>query len=146
MTAALVRLAGPADLPEVYALRVEVFVHGQGVPVEMERDEHDERCDHAVAELDGAVVGTGRLLDGPDGVGLVGRMAVAEDVRGRGIGAALLARLEERARERGVPVLELHAQVRARAFYDRAGYTATGPVYLEAGIEHVTMRKELGPL
>jgi predicted GNAT family N-acyltransferase len=34
--------------------------------------------------------------------------------------------------------------VQARPFYDRLGYTAVGDVYLEAGIEHVTMRKELG--
>ena len=139
----VLRLAGPGDLPEVLALRHEVFVVGQGVPVEMERDEHDERCDHAVARLDGRVVGTGRLLDPDAEVATVGRMAVAEEVRGRGVGAAVLARLEELARERGIAAVELHAQLHARAFYERAGYRPYGEVYLEAGIEHVSMRKEL---
>jgi predicted GNAT family N-acyltransferase len=70
-------------------------------------------------------------------------MAVAGAERGRGTGAAVLALLEETARTRGWPVVELHAQVHAEAFYRRAGYAAYGEVYLEAGIEHVSMRKAL---
>lgn len=134
-----VRLAGPADLPAVMALRYDVFVVGQDVPVELEQDDRDPECDHAVALLDGQVVGTGRLL--PEGS--IGRMAVAESARGRGIGAAVLAVLEQRARERGLPAVELHAQVHAVGFYDKAGYQPFGPVYLEAGIEHQSMRKLL---
>jgi predicted GNAT family N-acyltransferase len=39
--------------------------------------------------------------------------------------------------------VELHAQLSARRFYERAGYTAVGGVYEEAGIVHVTMRRPL---
>jgi len=138
-----VRLAQDADLPAVYALRHEVFVLGQDVPEDLERDEHDEVSDHAVGLLDGVVVATGRLLDPGSGVGTIGRMAVADAARRTGMGAAVLARLEERARERGLSAVELHAQVHARGFYDRAGYLPYGDTYLEAGIEHVSMRKEL---
>jgi len=145
----VVRLAGPGDLPALHALRHEVFVEGQGVPVELEHDEHDAVCDHAVAVLDGDTVGTGRLLapdDGPSsgGPARIGRMAVAETVRRRGVGAAVLTRLEERAVERGWPAVELHAQAHARAFYELAGYLPVGQAYVEAGIEHLTMRKALG--
>ncbi|MGB8651492.1 MAG: GNAT family N-acyltransferase, partial [Mycobacteriales bacterium] len=76
-----VELARPDDLPEVFALRHEVFVVGQGVPGELERDDLDAVCDHAVARVDGVVVGTGRLL--PDGT--IGRMAVAAAARGQGV-------------------------------------------------------------
>ena len=141
---ATVRLAQDADMPAVYALRHEVFVLGQDVPEDLERDEHDGTCDHAVALRDGAVVATGRLLDDGDGTGTIGRMAVAQAARGTGLGAAVLARLEERARERGLAAVELHAQVHARGFYDRACYVPYGDTYLEAGIEHVSMRKDLG--
>lgn len=134
-----VRLAEAHDLPAVFALRHEVFVVGQDVPEDLERDEFDALSDHAVAELAGTVVGTGRLL--PDGT--IGRMAVAAQARGRGIGAQVLARLEERARVRRLDAVELHAQVHARTFYERAGYAAFGESYLEAGIEHVSMRKHL---
>ncbi len=135
----IVRLATTEDMQGLFALRHEVFVLGQGVPEELERDELDAVSDHAVALEDEAVIGTGRLL--PDGT--IGRMAVAEAARGRGIGAAVLTCLEDRARARGLPAVELHAQVHATGFYDRAGYQPFGAVYLEAGIEHQSMRKEL---
>jgi predicted GNAT family N-acyltransferase len=140
-----VRLARSEDLPAVYALRHEVFVLGQDVPEEMERDEHDDVVDHGVALVDGVVLATGRLLPpgAPGAAATVGRMAVAEAARGQGLGAAVLQLLEETARSRSWPVVELHAQVHATGFYDRAGYTPYGDVYLEAGIEHQSMRKAL---
>jgi predicted GNAT family N-acyltransferase len=55
----------------------------------------------------------------------------------------VLAELHRRARERGLTEVELHAQVGARGFYERAGYTAVGDEYVEAGIVHVTMRRAL---
>jgi predicted GNAT family N-acyltransferase len=138
-----VRLAESADRPALHALRHEVFVVGQGVPAELEQDRRDETAEHVVAVRDGKVVGTGRLLVGTDGTGSVGRMAVAEPARGGRVGATMLQLLEERAAELGLTAIELHAQVPARGFYDRAGYVATSDVYLEAGLEHVTMRKSL---
>ena len=150
-----VRLAWPHDLPAVFALRHEVFVVGQGVPEDLERDELDAAAEHAVARQDGVVVGTGRLVSGSideDGrlvpgtagtVGTVGRMAVRESARGNGVGRALLDLLVARAAERGLPAVELHAQVHARGFYERAGFTPFGEVYVEAGIEHLGMRREL---
>lgn len=150
-----VRLARPDDLAEVFALRHEVFVIGQQVPEELERDELDAGADHAVARLDGRLVGTGRLVDGrideqgrlepgtAGSVGTIGRMAVAEAARGTGTGRALLDLLVGRAAERGLPAVELHAQLHARGFYERAGFTPFGEVYLEAGIEHLGMRRGL---
>ena len=152
-----VRLARPDDLAAVYALRHEVFVVGQDVPEELERDALDDGADHAVALSDGVVVGTGRLVDGridvdgrlepgtPGTVATIGRMAVAEAARGTGTGRALLDLLVDRAAERGLPQVELHAQLHARGFYERAGFTPFGEVYLEAGIEHVGMRRALRP-
>jgi predicted GNAT family N-acyltransferase len=153
-----VRLAREADLDEVFALRHEVFVVGQGVPVELERDELDAAADHAVARREGVLVGTGRLVRGridedgrlvpgtADAVGTVGRMAVAEAARGTGTGRALLDLLVERAADLGLPAVELHAQLHARGFYERAGFVPFGEVYLEAGIEHVGMRHLLQDL
>ena len=150
-----VRLATPDDLDEVYALRHEVFVIGQDVPEDLERDDLDATAEHAVARLNGVVVGTGRLIDGrtdeegrlepgtSGAVGTIGRMAVAEAARGTGTGRALLDLLVARAAEKGLPLVELHAQVHARGFYERAGFTPFGDVYLEAGIEHLGMRRPL---
>jgi len=139
-------LATPADRAEVQALRHRVFVEEQGVPAELEHDERDATAVHALSRDDaGRVVATGRLLPDAAGPGLavVGRMAADATARGRGHGSAVLAVLEAAAVDRGQRAVELHAQVTARGFYDRAGYTAMGEEYTEAGIVHVTMRKDL---
>lgn len=138
-----VEVAGPADMDEVFALRHEVFVLGQDVPEDLELDEHDAVAVHAVARAEGTVVGTGRLL--PPGLqgesAAIGRMAVAEAHRGTGVGRAVLALLESCAAERGWDVVELHAQTHALAFYERAGWTAYGEEFDDAGIQHRHMRK-----
>ena len=139
------RLARATDLPAVYALRHEVFVVEQDVPTELERDEGDDSADHGLALVDGVPLATGRLL-APESAGrpaLIGRMAVRRQMRRRGLGTGVLALLEQTARGRGWPAVELHAQLHAKGFYDRLGYARYGEVYEEAGIEHLSMRKEL---
>ena len=142
MSDLVVRLAGPGDLPAAMDVRRLVFVVEQAVPPDIERDGDDATADHAVALLDGRVVGTARLVS-LGRVGVLGRMAVLPEARGRGVGDRLLRLIERRAAERGLTAVELHAQLHARGFYERAGYAADGPEYDEAGIPHVTMRKRL---
>jgi predicted GNAT family N-acyltransferase len=123
-------------------LRHEVFVEEQGVPLDLEIDEHDDEAVHIVALDDGRIVGTCRVLKAGEQAKF-GRLVVARSARGRGIGAALLEDAERRAREMGATCMVLAAQTSAVGLYDRAGYTARGDVYLDAGIEHVTMEKPL---
>jgi predicted GNAT family N-acyltransferase len=136
-------VATAADWPEIAALRTRVFVEEQGVPADIEQDAADATAVHAVSrDGTGRVVATGRLLVG-DGTATIGRMAADPAVRGRGHGAAVLAELHRQAGLCGIRAIELHAQVSARGFYERAGYTADGEEYLEAGIPHVTMVRRL---
>ncbi|HLR78389.1 MAG TPA: GNAT family N-acetyltransferase [Burkholderiaceae bacterium] len=121
-------------------IRHAVFVVEQRVPPEIERDSHDAVCVHVVAyNDDGKAVGTGRLL--PDGH--IGRMAVLPAWRRKGIGARMLQALIGQARDRGFPEVVLSAQAHAQAFYERHGFVAEGPAYLEAGLQHVRMRQRL---
>jgi predicted GNAT family N-acyltransferase len=138
-----VRLATAADMDAAYALRHEVFVVGQAVPAEVERDELDATAVHGVAYDGGRLVGTGRFTGEPGSPAKIGRMAVDADARGRGVGAAVLRLLERAAVRRGHPEIVLHAQASAIGFYDRAGYLPVGDRFMEAGIEHLTMRKPL---
>jgi predicted GNAT family N-acyltransferase len=136
-------VATPADWPEEAALRTRVFVEEQGVPPEIEQDDADTTAVHVLSRDDsGAVVATGRLLL-RGSAAVIGRMAADRAARGRGYGAAVLAELHRQAVVRGATEVELHAQVSARGFYERAGYAAVGEVYEEAGIAHVTMRRGL---
>jgi len=121
-------------------VRYDVFVLEQKVPLDMEWDEMDARCVHAVAyDADGKAVGTGRLL--PDGH--IGRMAVRQEARGHGIGARMLEILVDAARARGDREVMLNAQAQAEAFYERYGFRREGEMFMEAGIPHIHMRRAL---
>ncbi|MFI5802797.1 GNAT family N-acetyltransferase [Streptomyces sp. NPDC051561] len=153
-TAYLVReAAGPGDREACFAVRKEVFVVEQEVPAELEYDEYDATAAHvlAIAE-DGTALGTGRLLHGADAagktgagpeVGSLGRLAVSGAARGLGVGAALVRGIEDVARARGLTAIDLHAQTHALGFYERLGYEAYGPVFLDADIDHRAMRRTL---
>lgn len=121
-------------------IRHTVFVVEQGIPAQLEWDGADASCCHVLALLDdGRAVATGRLM--PDG--RVGRMAVVAEWRGRGIGRAILERLELCARRRHLTGLYLHAQSAAAGFYRKAGYDVRGEPFDEAGIAHVEMTRQL---
>lgn len=121
-------------------IRETVFVAEQGVPLEIELDAWDERCEHAIAyNAAGMAVGTGRLL--PDGH--IGRMAVLRGWRGKGVGGRLLEALIERARTRGMRRVALNAQTHAAPFYARFGFVVAGEPFLEAGIPHLAMVRDL---
>ena len=132
-----------ASLAELRAVRDEVFVGEQQVPVELEHDALDPLCTHALARLlDGTPIGTARLTPERH----IGRMAVRAPWRGRGAGDALLLALVEEARKRGWPEVRLNSQVSAIGFYERHGFQPEGGRFMEAGIEHQAMLRTLdGP-
>lgn len=146
----VVPVENKGDLASALALREVVFIEEQNVPPLLERDDEDARAFHVLAYDGGHAIGTGRLFvckEPPQGEhgrwGQVGRMAVLATWRRRGVGRAMLAFLEEEARRRHLDGLMLHAQLTARDFYRSLGYHAAGPIFVEAGIEHVEMRKPL---
>lgn len=120
-------------------LRHAVFVIEQHVPLELELDEMDAVCQHALAFAGEVAVGTARLL--PDGH--IGRMAVAASWRGRGVGSALLQALIAHARQRGHAEVVLNAQLQAAGFYARHGFVQRGGEFDDAGIAHVEMALSL---
>ena len=118
-------------------IRFSVFVEEQQVPAEIELDEFDPLCMHALAfDAQGRVLGTGRLL--PDSH--IGRMAVLRQARGAGVGSALLQALMDAARARGDREVLLSAQTHAIPFYERFGFVVEGEEYDDAGIPHRVMR------
>jgi putative acetyltransferase len=95
----------------------------------------DEGVDFYVLRSDGRAAACGGVLlvpptDGDVGYGEVKRMYVRPEFRGAGFGRAILERLADRARERGVSVLRLETgiqQVEAIGLYERAGFRTRGP-------------------
>jgi predicted GNAT family N-acyltransferase len=138
-----------ARLGEALALRTAVFVDEQGVPPEEEIDDYDRPGSTAVHALvtgdDGVAIGAARFYAQDTRTVRIGRMAVAASARGRGAGSRLLSALADEARRLGYERAHLHAQVHAREFYLRAGYTDDGERLWDAGIDHQPMTKVFGP-
>ena len=136
-----------------WRIRQRVFIGEQGIAEAIERDGLDDLAWHFVAWEDETAVGTARVvgLDGcnrpvpPAGAAAVkiGRMAVLPSKRRLGIGRQLLDAALEVAREKGLCRAELSAQEYVVAFYEQAGFRVEGDPYVEAGIPHRRMSRDL---
>lgn len=122
------------------SIRETVFVNEQHVPEALEWDEQDADAVHFLAiGTDNTPVGCIRLLPS----GQISRLAVLERFRNQDIGSALLSAAENEARQKGMKEIFLHAQTQAAHFYENAGFTVSGGIFLEADIPHRQMFKEL---
>ena len=131
------------EMEAALAVRMRVFVAEQSVPAEEELDEEDATAIHAIAQHSGLVIGTGRLLIRDGSAAQIGRMAVDQPWCRQGVGGELLLFLELEARSQEVSRFTLHAQEYVKDFYAAHGYLEHGDVFLEAGIRHIEMRKEI---
>ncbi len=127
---------------DAFAVRIAVFVEEQGIDRSDELDDFDASATHCVAYVDGTPAAAGRLLLFDDHA-KIGRMAVLASHRGAGVGALVLDALEREAAAHGIRHIKLSAQLHARGFYERCGYTAHGDLYDDVGIPHVDMEKRL---
>ena len=131
------------DQSDCFAIRTEVFVEEQGVPKEEELDGWDRTSMHALARVNGIPVATGRLITIDNKDAKIGRMAVKLEYRRIGIASLILDFLEEKARKKGIQNITLEAQEYVKQFYSDRGYSEWGQVFLDVGIPHIKMGKEL---
>ena len=122
-------------------IRTEVFIKEQGVPRDIEMDDRDAHCIHILALINETAVGTGRIDLAKEGK--VGRVAVLPEYRHQGIGTTIMQGLETIARETNLSQVWLNAQRKAIGFYQGLHYTQVGPEFVEAGIPHCKMVKDL---
>ena len=123
-------------------IRIEVFVHEQGVPEEIEMDEYDALAEHVVAYLDGKPAGCGRVVI-LNGCAKIGRVAVIKDERKKGVGRKICEELIKIAAEKGIKEFILNSQLTAVDFYKKLGFETVGGIFKEAGIDHVKMLKKI---
>lgn len=131
-----------------FNLRTEVFVNEQNVPIELELDEKDnsEYTIHIGYFKDDKLIGVARLIDTDKEVIHIGRVAIDKDHRGEGIGYKLILGCEDIAKNvlNRDFTIELGAQLYAENFYKKLGYNRVNDnIYIEAGIEHIDMRKTI---
>ena len=124
-------------------IRHKVFVQEQQVPLSREIDKDEAYAIHFVLYDQGEPLATARLLPIDENQVKLQRMAVLKQARGRGLGEKVLEEAERFAKEQGFKEITLGAQLTARLFYENSGFTAYGPVFQDAGIDHIAMTKDL---
>lgn len=73
----------------------------------------------------------------------VRQFAVHPDFQGQGLGMQLMQHAEAFARDRGFTKITLHARESAAGFYQKLDYDTQGEPFLEVGLAHRLMTKNL---
>lgn len=128
------------ELHACLKLRGEVFVVGQRICSVADVDEHDPDAHHVMMQLDHDLVGTARLLAAQDGKAIkVGRIAVTEAFRGRGLGRTMMRCIQNWIGQVPDRCGEMSAQAYLQDWYEDLGWRKSGGQYEEAGIKHIKM-------
>ena len=128
------------DLGDAHRIRREVFINEQGVSEADEMDGTDSACIHLVVYDTDTPVSTGRILITDNDMDfIIQRVATVKSHRGQGLATGIMEALIEACVQMGGTRQILNAQISARGFYEKLGFTAYGDEFDEAGIPHVAM-------
>jgi ElaA protein len=139
----------PVTLYKLMAFRESIFVVEQACPYQ-ELDGRDELAWHLLGERAGHVLACLRVLIPPSSSSSankryrIGRVAVDETARGKGLASEMLLMAEQKIQqEESAAEIVLDAQSYLLPFYLAMGYELNGDEFLEDGIPHQPMHKQL---
>ncbi|MBT2697155.1 GNAT family N-acetyltransferase [Bacillus sp. ISL-40] len=130
------------ELEDAYSVRKIVFVDEQNVPLEEEIDAYEDEAEHFVMYDEGSPIAAGRFRF-VDGYGKVERICVLKNARKIGAGKVIMNAIENYALQKDIHKLKLNAQTQAIPFYAGLGYEIVSEEFMDAGIPHKTMVKEI---
>ena len=131
------------EVYEILRSRAEVFVKEQKICC-ADPDGVDRRCLHLFGIENGRVAAYLRALPVDAETVKVGRVLTLE--RGRGTGTALMRFALREFEERGFRTVVMDAQKSAVPFYLKLGFAVTSGEYLEEGVVHVDMVRDVDPV
>jgi len=133
------------QLERYYDLRWRVLRAPWEQPRGSEKDELESEAQHSmIVDAHGQALAVGRVHFNSPTEAQVRFMAVEPTAQGRGLGSVILSDLEARARAAGATRIVLNARENVRLFYEKHGFTVTGPAPTLFGeVKHVRMSKEL---
>ena len=134
---------GSAHYHAAVALRQHVLRSPLGLtyaPSQLALDVEDRQF---VAMLDDQLVGGVMLHHISADAAKLRQFAVTPSLQGFGIGSRLLSYFETTTQESGYKEIRLSARETATAFYRKHGYHTEGERYLQVGLPHIAMLKDL---
>ncbi|HEX5003412.1 MAG TPA: GNAT family N-acetyltransferase [Bacteroidia bacterium] len=144
-TVKVIEVTDTVTAERCYALRWSVLRAPWGKPKGSEMDELDGKVFLTAALSEkGEITGTARLQTAGAGTAQIRYMAVDPAWQGKGVGKALIARLESEALQTGHTEIILQARENAVPFYRSSGYTVVEKTFLlYDSIQHFLMKKLL---
>lgn len=133
----------PAEKEQAFDVRRKVFVEEQGVPLHIEMDEYDDSATHFVGFNLEQPIAAARIRETESGIGKIERVCVLPEYRGQHVGVLMMNEMEEYAKTAGLFTLKLNSQSYAIPFYEKLGYEVSSPEFLDAGIPHRAMVKNI---
>lgn len=133
------------QLYEILKLRVDVFVVEQNCPYpELDNKDIHIETHHLTAHHNSNLIAYARIL--PPGLSYqeisIGRLAVEETTRRKGIGSMLMKKcLEETDKIWPGSSIKISAQEYLKEFYEKFGFVKISDSYLEDNIPHIAMLK-----
>lgn len=134
------------ELYQILQLRNEVFIVEQNCPFQ-DLDDKDFKCFHLMGfDTDAQkILAYTRVV--PAGVSYeeasIGRVVISPQARGVGIGKELMQKSIELSEELfGGVSIKIGAQYYLKKYYESFGFQQIGDIYLEDGIEHITMLRQ----
>ena len=128
---------------EMLALRYKILRNPLGLNFS-ERDLQSEKDDIFIAcSENGHIIGCCILVRISDDALKLRQMAVDNPWQGKNVGKKIVLFAEQYAVEHGYTTIQLNARKTAVAFYAKCGYTASGDEFLEIGIPHFFMEKQV---
>lgn len=110
---------------------------------DLDQDKSDILC---IGKSDDKVIACCILSPLGNGTIKFRQMAVDQDKQGMRLGKQMLNFAEQVAREKCFLQVVLHARKVAVEFYLKAGYKIIGDEFVEVGIPHFEMKKDLRPI
>ena len=138
----IIKIDNEQNILHAFSIRETVFIKEQGVTTEEEFDVWDNLATHFLALRKEKPVATARCQLTEKGVKLE-RFSVLKEFRRCGIGSRLLDFMLNDQILSGNNFFYLHSQLDAVNFYSRLGFVPQGDTFLEAGIEHILMTRNI---
>lgn len=126
------------EYEDVLKIREKVFIEGQNVPKEIERDEYDNISKHVIVSVDNKPIGCARIRNVENKLKLE-RIAILKEYRSRGFGKDLMRWLVDYSKKQNVKEIYMNAQYYLLDFYKKFGFKPRGEIFKEAGIDHIQM-------
>jgi ElaA protein len=138
-------LLNPFELYQLLRLRSDVFVVEQNC-VFLDPDNYDQQCYHLMGYILNDLVAYTRIV--PAGLiykeASIGRVVTAKAVRRTGAGKELMqTSIETLFHLFGEQRIKIGAQLYLKHFYESFSFIQTSDVYMEDGIEHIYMLREV---